>query len=129
MSPIDALFGHTLQVRRAAPYSPASVDEWNQPTYEADATVATVRGRIEPMSVTEVALLTDAGAQLGDYRGWCAPADLRISDRIGHDETLCPMPTAVDLATQTFEVRAAETKQAGDGAVHHVELLLRRVVD
>lgn len=104
-----------LEIRRAALATPAAVDEWNQPTYAADTTVATVDGQIQPLSDREVATLVDAGAQIGDYKAFMFPSDVRTGDRI-----------RVASTTVDYEVRSV-VDAAGIG--HHLELLLRRVVD
>lgn len=111
---IASLYNQDLAIRRSVPVSPAAVDEWNQPTYASDTTTATVRGRINQLTDREVALLSDAGAELGDYRAYMAPGDVRDADRI------------VDAAGGQYEVRAVVNPA---GANHHLELLLRKVVD
>lgn len=100
-----------LEVRRAAAHMPASVDDWNLPTYDADTTVATVSGQIWPLKLEEVAALADAGAQVGDYEAIALATDIRTSDRIRE-------------GVRTFEVRSA-VDAAGIG--HHMKLLLRLV--
>lgn len=124
--PIESLFNRTLEIRRRDPSAPASVDDWNQPAYDADQTLATVPGTLQQLSDREVALLTDAGAQIGDYRaflaaryvapdGTSAPTDVQTADRI------------IDVASAAqYEVRSV-IDAAGRG--HHLELMLRRVVD
>lgn len=106
---------HSLEVLRVSLASPAGVDEWNQPVYTSDAVVATVAAQIQPLSMTEVVALSDAGAQVGDYRAFMLPTDVRTSDRIRRVDT-----------DETFEVRSV-IDAAGVG--HHLELLLHRVVD
>lgn len=112
--PIDALYNQQLHIRRRALASPSAVDEWNQPTYAADATVATVLGRVHQLSDREVAALSDAGAQIGDFRAYTAVTDVRDSDRV------------IDAAGVQYEVRGVVNPA---GANHHLEILMRRVVD
>lgn len=111
---IDAVLRQTLEVRRAVLADPAAVDAWNQPAHTADTTVVTVAGQIQPLSMREVAALTDAGAQIGDYKAFTLPADIRASDRI-RDAAL---PAVV------YEIRGL-IDAAGIG--DHLELVLRRV--
>jgi hypothetical protein len=115
MSPIEVMFRQTLDVKRRALNSPAAVEDWNQPTYDADATVATLAGSVQPLTIREAALLSDAGAQVGDYHAFTPIADIRLSDRL-RDTT----------SGQVFEVR--HIRDAA-GANHHLELLLSRVID
>lgn len=114
MSAIDRLYNQQLQVRRAALASPAAVDEWNQPTYAADATVATVRGRVHQLTDREVATLSDAGAELGDFRAYTEIADIRDSDRV------------IDAGGVQYEVRGVVNPA---GANHHLEILMTKVTD
>lgn len=111
----SALLSQSLQVLRSAPQDPAAVDDWNQPLHDADAVVTTVAGQIQPLTLEEVTALSDAGATAGDYRAFTPPADIRASDRIRRVDT-----------DETFEIRSV-IDAAGVG--HHLELLLRRVVD
>lgn len=111
---IESMFHHSLEVRRAATADPATVDDWNRPTYAADTVIATVPGQVQPLSFQEVAALADAGAVVGDYKAYLRPTDVLPSDRIRRVDT-----------DEMFEIRAVKDA-AGIG--HHLELLLHRVV-
>lgn len=111
---IGHLFRQQLEVRRGSPASPATVDAWNQPTYTADTTTLTVAGQIQPLNDREVAALTDAGAQIGDFKAYTLPADIRDGDRIRDEDG------------RTFEVRSSLDEA---GVEHHRRLLLRLVTD
>lgn len=127
---LSALFDRTLEIRRDALSSPGAVDEWNQPAFDADAVNATVDGLIQPLSIREVALLTDAGAQIGDFRafldayhvaaGLQVATDVRSSDRLRDT-----------VANAIYEIRSVLPTGPIDstGQPHHYELVLRRVVD
>lgn len=112
MTSIDRYFNQTLTVRRASPASPSSVDEWNIPALAADVTVLTLPGRIRQLGDREVTLLTDAGVQVGDFRAYTRPADIRDSDRI------------VDADGVQYEIRS---RVMPGGVADHLELLLRKV--
>lgn len=73
---------HTIEVRRAARLSPAAVDEWNQPVYGAATAVLVGPAGIEPLTMDEVASLTDAGAQIGDFRAITPLEGILPSDSI-----------------------------------------------
>lgn len=120
-----------LDILRASVVSPATMDDWNQPGENADAIAATLDGAILPLSIREVALLTDAGAQIGDFRGFLdgyhvagdgtqAATDVLSSDRV-RDVT----------SGAIFEVRSVLPMGLPDSAGQpgHYELMLRRVID
>ena len=77
----EGLLIHTLAIERATSGAP---DEYGQParTY---ATLAPIRGPIEPQSAREVAALSGAGAVISDHTLYARPRDLRESDRIRFD--------------------------------------------
>lgn len=83
--PPGAMHVHPIEVLRAAPTG--DVDEWLQPTYEADAVVMTGRARIQPVTMTEVAALNDAGAQIGDFQAFTLLEGILPSDRIRRTDT------------------------------------------
>lgn len=103
---------HPIEVRRAAPADPATVDEWNLPVREAPAVVRTGRARIEPLTMKEVAELSDAGAQIGDYRAFTLLSGILASDTIRRTDT-----------DETFQIRSVL-----DFGVDR-ELLLWKLVD
>lgn len=68
----DALLRHTLVIKRMAETAPPTKDEYGQPI-TAEATVATVPGRITPKNAREVALLSQAGAVVSTHTGFLRP--------------------------------------------------------
>jgi len=72
---------HSLVIERA---TEGAADEYNQParTYEA---FAEVRGLVQPKTVREVALVSQAGAVVSTHTIYLRPTDLREADRIRFD--------------------------------------------
>lgn len=68
----DSLLIHTLEVKRLAPALDGSgdpiLDDYGLPTMAA-ATVATVDGRIRPLTAREVPLLSQGGAVVTTHAG------------------------------------------------------------
>lgn len=109
------VFRHELQILRSTAVDPATVTDWNV-TPAADGTdsvVATVRGRVSPVSTQEQAELSDAGAIAGEYRALIWPMDVHESDRIRRIDT-----------DETFEIRA---KRDLGGAAKLLQLELHKV--
>lgn len=105
-----------IEILRAAPATPAAVDDWNNPAYQADAAVVTVDGRIAPRSEQEQAQLADAGAVTADYSGIVLTIDVTERDRLRR---------VADGAV--FEIRSRRAIPSFGGGTHHVKLLLSRV--
>jgi hypothetical protein len=99
----------TLVIERA---SDGAVDEYNQPS-RIWATLATVRGLIQPKRAREVAQLNQAGAVVSTHTVFLAPTDVREADRILADDG------------QRYEIDGVRDA-AGLG--HHLELDARTVV-
>lgn len=105
----DSLLVHELVIRRQAPSG--GVDGWGQPV-SAAVTVATVPGLVQQRSADEVALVSQAGAVIGQHRAF-----LRPLEGLGTD-------CWVEVAGERYDVLAIA--DAG-GRGHHLELDLRRV--
>ena len=67
---IESRYRHSLVVKRMV--ATGALDGYGQPVME-EATVATVRGLIQPRSAREVALTNQAGAVIGQHVGYMAP--------------------------------------------------------
>lgn len=117
-----------LAILRAFLADPPAVDDWNQPVYDADVAIATVDGSLQPLSLREVASLTDAGAQVGDYSalvethyvkpdGTQGTTDLTTADRVRDDTTGSGSPI--------YQVKSVLASARG----RHLDVLLRRVVN
>lgn len=86
-----------------------AVDEWNVPAAGADSVVVSGYADIEPLTLIEVAALSDAGAQVGDFRALTHIDGILSSDRVR------------DAAGRVYEVRSILPFRT------HTQLLLRRV--
>lgn len=111
------IFNQRVDVLRraaaAAPGPETAYDAWNAPAYGADAVVATVDGRIRPLTVTEQAALSEAGATSTGYRAMLeAGTDVRIGDRLR-------------ASGQTYEVAGVIPDPAGTD--YYVLVYLTRV--
>ena len=73
---------HTLEIWRPT-FDEDDLDERGQPAVHT-ALLSTVAGLVQPTSVREVALISQAGAVIGDYTIHLEPTDLAESDRIDH---------------------------------------------
>lgn len=104
------ILSETIEIRRASALDPSAIDEWGQPIYGADATVLTGPAGIDPLSMQEVASLSDAGAQIGDFRAITQLIGVRASDRVRRVST-----------GDVLEVRSVLDFGS------HLELLLRKV--
>lgn len=76
--PIRSRLIHTLQIERS---TPGAVDGYGQPV-QTWAPISTVPGLILPKSARELALASQAGAQIGDYDVYMEPTDVSAADRI-----------------------------------------------
>lgn len=117
LSPVDSMFHHRIEIVRraaAAPAGPpATYDAWNALAYGADAVIATVAGRVRPLSVAEQGLLSEAGSTRTDARAYVPTGtDVRAGDR------LRKTPTG-----ETYEVRGMIPDPAGTSAFVFVELV------
>jgi len=80
-------FIHTLVIERpfgvdANTDSTVDVDEYGQPVRDFDIDFATIHGLIEPKTDRELALASQAGADVGDHTIYMARRDLLSSDRL-----------------------------------------------
>jgi hypothetical protein len=67
----DARMLHSLAIVRTA--RDGTPDEWGQPTPGTPTVVATFRGLIQPNSAREIALISQAGAEVSDHTLFCRP--------------------------------------------------------
>jgi hypothetical protein len=79
----DARLLHSLAVVRTA--RDGTPDEWGQPTPGTPTVVATFRGLIQPKSAREIALISQAGAEVSDHTLFCRPLDIRGGDYVRFD--------------------------------------------
>jgi hypothetical protein len=80
-------FIHPLVIERAFGEdddqdSAVDVDEYGQPIAHFDLDFATVKGLIQPKTDRELALASQAGADVGDHTIYMARRDIRTSDRL-----------------------------------------------
>jgi hypothetical protein len=80
-------FIHTLVIER--PFgvdvdldATVDVDQYGQPVRTFDTTFATVKGLIQPKTDREIALASQAGADVGDHTIYMARTDITTSDRL-----------------------------------------------
>ena len=73
---------HTVEIWRPT-FDESDLDDRGQPAVH-HALLATIAGLVQPKSVREVALISQAGAVIGDYTIYLLPTDLTESDRIDH---------------------------------------------
>ena len=106
----DDLLIHTLVVKRLT--DAGGTDDYGQPV-TPETTFATVKGRIEPKTASEVALLSQGGAVVSSHVGYIWPlAGLTTADWIESGDVRYDITGMPD----------------GGGAGHHLELELRAVV-
>ena len=113
------LMNAAVDVIRRGTYTPGAptttYDEWTEPAYGEDAVVASVRGRIRPLSIREQQALSDAAPTTGEYRGYLPRGtDVAIGDRVRKS------------TGETFEVRGVTPDPAGTD--RYVLLELSQVV-
>lgn len=116
-----SLLDHRVYISRDV--STGADDEWGQPT-----TVVEVSGpfaaSIQPKRVREVALVSSAGANIGEYTIFMQPRRVSAADAIIHDESACGKPGASDYPDLRFEVTGVRNA-AGRG--HHLEVDARLI--
>lgn len=78
---MDALLRHRLVIERA---TDGALDDYGQParTY---ATLATVRGLVQPKTTREMELVNQAGPVASTHTIYLLPTDVRAADRIRLD--------------------------------------------
>lgn len=120
----DELLRHQLVIRRnvqtlAPTHDPAEpgdgaplFDEYGQPIM-APVTVATIAGRIEPMSAREVALLAQSGAIISTHRAFVRALPGLLTD------------AWIEVDGARFDIVGMPDAA---GAGHHLELALQAVV-
>jgi hypothetical protein len=106
---IESRYLHTLVIRRDIPRG--TLDDYSQPV-TAPATLATVKGLIQPRSAREVALASQAGAAIGEHVGYLAP--------------LAGLTTACWIEKDGIRYDLVSIADAG-GLGHHLEVGLRVV--
>jgi len=77
---------HTLVIRRPT-FDESALDEYGQPT-ASETPLETVRGLVQPKKVRELALISDAGAAIGEYTIFMEETDINEADRIYHDGSI-----------------------------------------
>lgn len=117
--PIGTRLTHTVAIVRAT--ATGAYDDYNQPT-ETEAELATVKAAIQPRTEQEMALVSQAGAGVGDHVIFMLPIDVAGADAIVHDQGDCPMTD--DLPSMRFEITGI-ANAAGLG--HHLEIEARAV--
>jgi hypothetical protein len=104
------------------------VDSGTEDEYGHSTTIPSVgedfRASIQPKSAREVALISQAGAPIGDWTIFLLPRDVDTADKIVHDSSTCPIREAADLPDATFELTGVRNA-AGVG--HHLEVDARLV--
>jgi hypothetical protein len=118
-----SLLRHRLvAVRRTLSDDPADRDDYGQPTVTGTATIP-FRGRVSPKSVRETALVSQAGAQIGDHTIFAEPFDLAGSDYIAFADPADP--TQEDPGDdRRYEVTGIRDAA---GQSHHLEIDARLV--
>ena len=84
--------------------------------------LATLKAALQPKDAREMALVSQAGAGVGDWTIFTFPIDLEGADAIWHDQGDCPMTD--DLPHLRFEITGIRNA-AGLG--HHLEIDARAV--
>lgn len=111
-----SLLRHVVHIER-------DVDSGTEDDYGQSVTVPSVgedfRAAIQPKSIREVALLSQAGATVGDWTIYALPRQVSTGDRIVHESSTCPVPETADLPDATFELSGIRNA-AGLG--HHLEI-------
>jgi len=116
-----SLLDHTVAIHRDR--ATTSDDDYGQPVTALEVGEL-FPAAIQPKGVREVALISQAGAPIGDYTIYCRPRLVVAADAIVHATALCPKPDAEDLPTVRFEVTGVRNA-AGRG--HHLEIDARLV--
>lgn len=110
-----SLLDHTVHVVRRA--------ETGEDDYGHAETVDEVggpfRAAIQPKSVRDVALISQAGAAIGLYTIYCQPRVIDTSAALIHDTDQCPKADERDFPTARFEITGVR-QQTGRG--HHLAL-------
>lgn len=102
---------HDLVIERS---TDGAVDDYNQPTVSW-ATLASVKGLVQPKSAREVAQLNQAGATVSTYTIYLRPTEIQPSDRV----TIAAGPMA-----GTYEIDGIRN---ASGINHHLEADARMV--
>jgi hypothetical protein len=100
-----------------------SEDDYNQAEV-VDEIGEDFAAAIQPKSVRDVALISQAGAAIGLYTIYCQPRIVRTQDALVHDTARCSKPDERDFPTQRFEVTGVR-QQTGRG--HHLAIDARLV--
>lgn len=83
-------FPHTLTIERpfgvdADSDTTVDVDDYGQPVREYEASFATVQALVQPKTAREIALVSEAGAEISDHTIYMHRRDLAASDRLRDD--------------------------------------------
>ncbi len=98
-------------------------DEYGQPTTTLDVG-EDFRAAIQPKSAREIALISQAGAAIGDWTIFLLPRVVTPADKVIHESEVCPVREEADLPDATFELTGVRNA-AGLG--HHLELDARLI--
>jgi len=110
------LLDHRVYLKRDVALGPD--DEWGQPTTTEEVS-GPFNASIQPKRVREVALVSQAGATIGEYTIFALPRRVRGGDAIIHDSAMCGLADDRDYPTLRFEVTGVRNA-AGRG--HHLEI-------
>ena len=116
-------FIHTLVIERpfgvdANTDSTVDVDEYGQPVRDFDIDFATIHGLIEPKTDRELALASQAGADVGDHTIYMARRDLLSSDRLrAADGTIFQITGIRDFNFGSLAHLAVDARRIGSVAV------------
>jgi hypothetical protein len=118
---VRSLLNHVVHLER-------DVDTGDEDEYGHATTAPSIgqdfRAAIQPKSAREVALLSQAGADIADWTIYLLPRDVDTADKIVHVSADCPVREAADLPDATFELSGIRNA-AGLG--HHLEADARLV--
>lgn len=100
-----------------------SDDEYGQPV-TVEEVGEDFRAAIQPKTAREIALISQAGAAIGDWTIFLLPRVVTPADKVIHESSACPVREGADLPDATFELTGVRNA-AGLG--HHLELDARLV--
>jgi hypothetical protein len=111
-----SLLDHRVYLVRQVPTG--STDDYNQPIV-ADEIGELFPAAIQPKSAREIALVSQAGAAVGDYTIFMQPRLVSTADRLIHDTVRCPKPDVADLPTLRFNLTGVRNPT---GRGHHLSI-------
>lgn len=114
-----ALLKHVVRIERQV--DTGDEDEYLQPVREPELSDP-IRAAIQPKNAREVALLSQAGAEVSDHTIYLRPVHLTAADAIVHDASDCPVEP--DIGDVTFQISGIRN---ASGLGHHLEVDARLV--